>query len=328
MSQKVKVSVLLFVVFAGGFCLCGCSVVERVFGTEKSWQFAVTGDSRSSGENNGVNVEILSELAVEIAKRDVDFVLFPGDLVVGSENEENLESQLLTWRGVMQPVYNAGIEVYAVRGNHDIGWSDEANGMEVWDRIFSGRYALPENGPEGEKKVTYSVVHKNALLVGLDQYQIKTNQLNQDWLDEQLAANTRPHVFVYGHVPAFKAAHKDCLGDYPDKRDTFIKSLEDAGARVYFCGHDHFYNHAAVDNDGDPDNDIHQFIVGTAGAPAREFSYDGDNGDYEIRNVGNAKQFGYVLGTVEGDKVTLVWMQRVARNKFSPAETWSYSVGK
>jgi len=48
-----------------------------------------------------------------------------------------------------------------------------------------------------------------------------------------------------------------------------IKFIESqlSGARAYLCGHDHGYAHARIDDgDGDYSNDVHQFVVGTAGA--------------------------------------------------------------
>ena len=50
----------------------------------KAPTIVVTGDSR--GSDNGINAAILGEMATEIASLDVDFVLFPGDLVTGSSD--------------------------------------------------------------------------------------------------------------------------------------------------------------------------------------------------------------------------------------------------
>jgi hypothetical protein len=167
----------------------------------------------------------------------------------------------------------------------------------------------------------------NALFLGLDEY-VTPHRVNQVWVDAQLAENTNPHVFAFGHEPAFKVSHSDCLDDYPADRDAFWESLEWAGGRTYFCGHDHFYDHARVDDDGDPDNDVHQYVVGTAGAPLYSWSgnYDGNNSYYTVENVYQARAYGYVLGEIEGLDVTLTWMQRVAANTFQPMEQWSYTV--
>ena len=132
-----------------------------------------------------------------------------------------------------------------------------------------------------------------------------------------------PHIFTFGHAPAFEVRHADCLDDHPEKRDAFIASLEEAGARTYFCGHDHIYHHTKSDDDGNPDNDVHQIIVGTAGAPLRHYS--GQNGKYKVTNVNHATEYGYVLVTVNDLNVTMIWMQRVSPGKYTAAEVWSYT---
>ena len=290
---------------------------------QASWQFVVVGDSRSDGQNNGVNIRILGELAAEIAKQNVDFVLFLGDLVSGEVRQARMETQFSTWLKIMKPVYGAGISVYPVRGRiHDEG---KPEGTSAWDKFFG---YLPDNGPAGEKNLTYSFTHKNALVIGVDQC-VRPSRVNQIWLDEQLAANTKSHIFVFGHEPAFKADHEDCLDDYPANRDRFWASIEKAGGRTYFCGHDHFYNHARVDDDGNPGNDIHQYLVGAAGAPLYDFSgnYDGDNTDYTVENVNHAKEYGYVLVEIAGLDVTLTWIERVDAAKYKAKEVWSYKAG-
>ena len=283
---------------------------------EPSWKFIVTSDSQ--GRDDGLNALILGEIASEIVKHDVDLVLFSGDLVYG--NDENLEGRLTWWREVMEPVYDANIAVYPCRGNHDSSGS-----KSIWQKVFSD---LPDNGPAGEKHMTYSVIHKNALIVALDEYSVERHQVNQSWLDGQFAANRQPLVFVFGHTPAFQAYHDDCLDDYPEKRDIFWAGLRNAGARTYFCGHDHFYDHARVDDgDGDPNNDIHQYIVGTAGANFYSFTppYDGNNGDYTVEQWYHQAWYGYVLVEVDGLDVTLSWMERYM---ISPDGEWGYQANE
>ncbi len=289
---------------------------------ETSWKFIATCDSR--GSDNGVNTVILGELATEMVNQEVDFVLFAGDLVTGSPNQAVLESQLTTWRDTMAAVYDANIAVYCVRGNHDCS-GDNGVSIAAWNNIFP---ELPDNGPAGEVNLTYSVAHKNAFIVGFDQYiDGQRHRVNQTWFDEQSAANSNPHVFVFGHEPAFKAKHLDCLDDYPTERDKFWFGIERAGGRAYFCGHDHFYDHARVDNDDEPNNDIHQYIVGTAGAPLYDWlgNYDGDNSYYVVENVDHVKQYGYVLCEVEGLSATLTWMERIDVETYTAGDVWSYT---
>jgi len=305
MSKLVFIYLLLL-----SFFLSGCA--------QPRWEFIVTGDSRD--DHKPINTAILSELACEIVKYQPEFVLVSGDLVNGYTNQAEMESQFNAWRNTMQPVYEAGIGVYVVRGNHDIG---KPAGVSAWNKVFGD---MPDTGPEAEKNLTYSFVHKNALVIGVDEY-INKSKVNQVWLDGQFSVNTRPHIFVFGHEPAFKVQHADCLDNYPSNRDAFWGSIENAGGRTYFCGHDHFYDHARVDNDGQADNDVHQYVVGTAGAPLRNWLplYDGDNSNYTVENINHAEQYGYVLVRIDGLDVRLTWMERIGPGKYQEREVWNYT---
>ena len=320
--------------------------------TEKPWKFIVTCDSR--GYTNGINQTILSELVNEILSQDVDFLLFPGDLVTGytSIGPAGFEAQLREWVRITEPIYNAGIGVYVSRGNHEVmdiwGYSIRPdinpydNNATRWLNVFGNdlypEQKLPDNGPAAEKYMTYAVTHKNAFIVSLDQYaginHEEVHKINQKWLNAQLAANTKPHIFIIGHEPAFRALHSDCLDNRPVERDAFWESLRNAGGRTYFTGHDHFYDHARIDDgDGDPDNDIHQLIIATAGAPLYTWSgpYNGDNSYYTVEQLYHAENYGYVLVEVDDFNVTLTWMQRHTNDLeipgiYQPEEEWSYKV--
>jgi hypothetical protein len=286
---------------------------------EPPWKFIIVGDSRSNSadDGNGVNIPILTEIVDEIVSHNVDFVLFSGDLVLGGVDQALLETELLTWRGVMQPVYDANIALYPVRGNHDVG---NPAGTTAWNNVFSGDYALPANGPPNEVNLTYSVTHKNAFILALDHY-VTQSRVNQTWVDAQLAANTQPHIIAFAHEPAFKVDHDDCMDDYPTERDTFWQSLQDTGARIYACGHDHFYDHALIDNnDADPTNDIHQYVAGTAGAPLRSWSppYDGVNSSMFPTQWHHSEKYGYVLIDVTDEQMTFTWYERLDAGLYEP----------
>ena len=87
------------------------------------------------------------------------------------------------------------------------------------------------------------------------------------------------------------------------------------------------------DGDGNPDNDIHQFIVATAGAPSYTWTppYDGNNGDFTVEQVYHAERYGYVLVNVDDLDVTMAWMERRDINPLAPPfyearEIWQYKV--
>ncbi len=321
---------------------------------QEPWKFIVTCDSR--GNFYGINPFILSELVIEIKSQGVDLVLFPGDLVSGYQAiaPDEFESYLRTWVEIMEPVYDAGITVYVGRGNHELGdvWSHypypgtspdpNDNNMLRWINVFGSdsnpKLKLPNNGPADEKSMTYSVTHKNSFIVMLDQYAgIRHDfhhKVNQEWLNAQLASNTKPHIFIVGHEPAFRALHSDCLDYYPAQRDAFWTSIKNAGGHTYFCGHDHFYDHACIDDgDGNPNNDIHQYIIGAAGAPLYTWSpsYDGNNSDYIVEQWHHAERYGYVLIEIDELEVTLTWIERHTNNLivpgiYEPNEVWSYTI--
>lgn len=306
-------------------------LISNTSNAQDLWRFIITGDSR--GSDTGVNSVILSEIADEIVSRDVDLFLFAGDLITGNMGmgSSTLEEQLVHWLDIMSPVYDAGIGVYVIRGNHEDG--NFFPDVSVWHDVMSGPYAMPNNGPANEGNLTYSVSHKNAFIAGLDQY-VNENRVNQAWLDGQLAANSNPHVFVFGHLPAFRSMPRECLDSYPQKRDAFWMSLKDAGARMYFCSHDHYYDHARIDDaDGDAANDLHQYIIGTAGAPLYSYpiTYEGDNSSMVPVNVHRREGYGYVLVEIDGLDVSVRWMQRntldwEAEGYYDVGEVWEYSV--
>jgi hypothetical protein len=153
--------------------------------------------------------------------------------------------------------------------------------------------------------------------------------VNQPWIDAMLATTPRTHLFAFGHMPAFKASHTDCLDDYPSQRDSFWNSLKGGGSRAYFCGHDHFYDHALIDdNDGNADNNVHQFIVGGGGAPLTGgYSYNGTNTVWTPKGVYHEMQYGYTVVTINGPTATMTYRHRTGANTWvDTSEVWSYTV--
>ena len=268
---------------------------------------------------------ILGEIANAIIKEKAKFVAFSGDLVLGGKTDAEVESQLQTWLGVMKPVYNSGLKVYAVRGNHET-YCQHPN--DVWQKTFVGKYAMPSNGPAGEKGMTYSVAYKNALIVGFDQFQTDKARINQPWLDGVLKKNQKQHLFLMAHEMAFRAGkHTDNMDNDVPARDAFWSSIAKAGGRTYFSGHDHLYDRTAISAPGWPSNKaIQQYILGTAGAPFYHSNdHDGANSTWiqsPIKHIED--EFGYAVVDVDGPKVTITFKTRKAPGVFVAADTWSY----
>lgn len=322
------------------FLLNGCSGNEA---QQPKWTYAVYCDSR--GDNNannltksGVNEAVVNAVARDIVKEGVELLIFPGDMINGwFYISTPYAEQFATWRKAMAPVYDAGIKVYPVRGNHEDGPSTppyyfpwppgsgaeptllpDAGLMTAYLNAFSDPW-IPTNGPAGEERLTYSFVYKNAFFVGLDQY-ADPFRVNQAWLNTQLASNSQPHIFVYGHTPAFKVDHADSMAYYPESRDLFWNSLGNAGVRMYFSGHDHFYNRAHIKDQAG--NTIYQVLTGAGGAPfvSHPWSPPYAEGDKVVGDYHKEGKNGYVLVTVEGPRVTMRWK---ALSTVNGQEVWT-----
>lgn len=283
----------------------------------QKWNFLVYGDTRGSSSTDVINTNILTELARATTNTfpQPAFVLVPGDLAYSG-----LLSYFQGWTNIMAPVYQAGIGVYPVMGNHDIA------SVSGYTTVFGAD--IPDNGPTGELNRTYFFIRSNVLVAVMDNY-VVAHQCNTNWLKDVLRTNQYLHAFVMGHEPAFSVNHIDCLDDVPTARDAFWNILSNAACRVYFCGHDHFYDHMRLDDqDGDPSNDVHQMIVGTGGAPFHaDSAYDGINSIWTPTRVRHDMTNGYVAVEVDGPVATLTWYQRTTANNYvATSDVFSYTL--
>jgi len=287
-------------------------------------RFMVVGDFHHYSPSPDFSQTMLYEFAIAAIEEEVDFIFFTGDLIVrGFDSPEKEDLVLKDWRFVLDTLYYHNIKVYACRGNNDV------SSGKAWDSLFSGTMSFPQNGPEIEKNITYAVEYDNLLFISLDQY-TDYHKINQVWLDDLLATTTREHIFAAGHEPAFKLLHTNCMGAFPEDRNQFWESLTDAGAKAFFCGHDHFYDHAIIDDgDGNPDNDIHQVITGTGGGGFHSDAiYDGDNGRWTPHRLFHEEEIGYVLVKVNGAELEMTWKHRIGQNIFGDGgDTFIFSPG-
>ncbi|HET6644243.1 MAG TPA: metallophosphoesterase [Fimbriimonadales bacterium] len=302
----------------------------------QKWCFVVAGDGRADMKNvrpadkNGMNVEIGREIAHAVVAEHAKFMAWTGDTVSGYVDDPAVfESQLRDWVQVMKPIYDAGIPVLPCRGNHEAGATDSAN---VWRKVFSGPYGVPQNGPQEEIGLTYFYGKGDVLMIGLDQYGANKEEVNQPWLDDVLARYPKRFIFAFGHEPAFMdGAHKDTLDANPVARDAFWNSLIAAGSRVYFGGHDHLYDHMIITRAEAPHGPVmHQVTAGTAGAPFYDRGeYAGNNPGWILKRAKSIeKTYGYLVVTIDGRKATITFKGRVAPGKYKPMETFSYTTSR
>ena len=303
-----------------------------------TWKFLVYGDSRASS-GGGINTTILTELANQTLNEHPAFVLFPGDLV-GTGGL----SIFGDWKTIMLPVYNAGIGVCPVAGNHDVGDLTDFKRIFISPLAsspFSGASNVVIDSTTADGR-SYSFNYRNALFLGLDNYangSTSTHAVNQTFVNARLTARvaaTTPLVFAFDHEPAFKPGQDTGLEANAVARNAFWQSLKNAGCREFFAGHDHIYAHAELldsPSDGDANNDVHQVVVGTAGAPLYTTSYSGNTGNWTVLPISHDDtHYGYVKVVVDetARTVTQSWIQRTGTNTFNTAGadffTYSYPV--
>jgi len=189
------------------------------------------------------------------------FMISPGDMVPCQEIYYTIQTYIgfdYLW--------------YPVVGNHEIeilGNESESQDM-IWLRNFnrSGN-TLPgivHTGPPGCVETTYSFDYGDVHFVVLNEYYNGTSDTGTDgdisdglydWMVEDLSANKKPLVLVFGHEPAYpqpdeesgRMRHEfDSLNQYPDHRDRFWQALVHFGVKAYVCGHTH--NYSSVNYDG------------------------------------------------------------------------------
>lgn len=203
-------------------------------GSEGSWKFAVFGDhrgdnkafqtvTRPGGErvivgytDGGINKPALASLAAALKEEGVAFVLDVGDLVTkwqpaitGKDANTLVSEQLADWHAIW--LENAGrLPLFPVRGNQE--WSAPLSTWTDWLQTVPGiGQANRMHFPANDAGLSYAFRHKNCLFVAVDEYAsaISSDSPTIDaptmsWLSDLLRCGDRPHVFVYGHAPAYE----------------------------------------------------------------------------------------------------------------------------
>ncbi|MEK7392291.1 MAG: metallophosphoesterase [Fibrobacterota bacterium] len=223
----------------------------------KSWKFGLIGDTQwpynpyydSLGgfrNPNGVAVDILRQIDKEFIAHGVKFVIAVGDLSDFSTNEAY--HTRATWA---QPLYDAGIGFFPLRGNHDdvteptnasefvrvfpqtrdgemnrtpldaFDWTDSATlhpTFTTTDRQtfpVGSKFSSPRPSLTG---LSYAFSYDNATFVLLDQFRttdpLETNTIVSQipWIDSALRNRPRPsHAFVLGHKGIVTENHADNL---------------------------------------------------------------------------------------------------------------------
>ena len=178
------------------------------------------------------------------------FMISPGDLDVDPPSAV---------REMVSTVLGEDYPWYPVLGNHDPESPSSMKYLRDYSRTVPN---VVNRGPEGCEETTYSFDWANAHFVVLNQYfdGVKDWGLEGDvvpelldWLEADLAANTKDHVFVFGHEPLMampdmdngRIRHQgDSLDEHPENAFRFHQLLLKHGVAAYICGHTHNASYA------------------------------------------------------------------------------------
>src|SRR5262249_11377843 len=136
-------------------------------------RIVVAGDGRAeyqwnlkrSCDQDGINQTVTRAIVGAVLDEKAAILLWTGDMAnVDNAELGTFRKRLGIWRGIMEPLYANKTKVWPVRGNHEVyrypnpkNYDGELmlDANSVWREVFSGRYALPNNGPESETDLSF-----------------------------------------------------------------------------------------------------------------------------------------------------------------------------
>jgi hypothetical protein len=207
---------------------------------EAQYSFVMYGDS-CSGVPNATHAATLLKINALIEKKgdELDFVIFPGDEIIGLTNDETkLRNQWEYWlKEEMSYISKFNLPLYNCTGNH-------TTYNELSLKLFKEYLPnLPQNGPANLKGLSYFVQHPDLLLVFIDtmgNHIGGEGRVETEWLDKVLSNNDSKYKVVIGHHPIFPT--NGFTGDFQrnvevENGKQFWKVLKENNIFGYVCSH-------------------------------------------------------------------------------------------
>ena len=241
MDQNPRISSVCVVLT---LCVVGSVLTSTA---HAQFNFTVTADPRSS---DAAYDQVCAAMNANVGGQGV-FQVSPGDIDPLQPLRDKIDSRFgasaLWYPGVGNHEAETSADMDWIRAEYDSG-----NGVRTPLKNFTN-----QDGPAGCVETTYTWDYANAHFIMLNEYWnggtspgsdvAASGDIVQelyDWLAADLAANTQPIVFVFGHEPAypFNRHVGDSLDQYPANRDAFWNLLEAYDVQAYFVGHTHYYS--------------------------------------------------------------------------------------
>jgi 3',5'-cyclic AMP phosphodiesterase CpdA len=188
-----------------------------------------------------------------------DFVLVPGDLVMGRWwSEEKIEKYAaIYYPAWIRRMEAHGLRFYAALGDHEIGdnpWPPHrARLVPAFRRSFRQYLEMPSNGPEGLEGTAYYFVHRNTLFVSVDVFEtgeglqgdivIRVTGSQLEWFKETLDSHSDvDHIIVMGHTPILGPVRQETSSGLmleDGRRSPLWRAMVIGGVDLYLCGEVH-----------------------------------------------------------------------------------------
>jgi predicted phosphodiesterase len=247
---------------SGGVPLSQGAIFRTAASPEQvAFEFVVFGDTRTQHQFHQAVVE-------GIVAQKPDFVIHTGDLVESGDVASQWDTFFEIERELM-----ARAPLFPALGNHEV------NSPRYFDLFY-----LPGN------ERWYAFDYGNARFVclqvdGIVDFGPDSEQYA--WLEETLAANTQPWIFVAFHVPPYTSV-PDILEDAV--RQVLTPLFERYGVDVVFNGHRHNYERNEV-------NGVTYIVTGGGGAPLYAMQ------EREPTQAAFAVTYHFVRVEVDGDRL-------------------------
>jgi hypothetical protein len=301
-----------------------------------AWKFGVMADTQWKANLDGKNpgtcaVGVITALNAQFIQHGVEFAIQVGDLVDVEYDALNGNPSMRTMpvrAAAAQPLYDAGIGFFPLRGNHEKSQlaALEFQGLYPQTRGVggnvkkAGNFSSPFATLDG---LSYSFDYDGVRFVMLDQFtradatgSTDDNMVDQvPWVDEVLSDRASDsHAIVLSHKNLIGQNHTDTLfGSNPtsnlDARNEFIRSMAANGARYQLGGHDHMHNRSIIESpDGSAyvnqlicSSNSYKFYLPTR--PSRDETYNFPRRERNV--VQELFTIGYYIFTVDGPRVTV-----------------------
>ncbi|MGA4506415.1 metallophosphoesterase family protein [Propionibacteriaceae bacterium G1746] len=260
--------------------------------SDEAWTFGLMADTQWAQNADGINpgsvaAGIQAMVFDQLLAKDVKFVVQVGDNVDQEHNGYNGQSEVRTLpikAQTVQPLYDAGVGFYTLRGNHEASARAASEFPAVFPQntgnapVLGGatNFSSPSALLRG---LSYSFDVKNLRVLMLDQFtrpdgsgSTNNNMLDQlDWIEDRVL--NRPegmHCLVYAHKNLVGQNHVDSMfGGTPAANkaalNRFISIMDRGNVHTVASGHDHMHHRSLVVSP-DGQSTVEQLIAGNDSA--------------------------------------------------------------